>query len=377
VSRIESVIEEVRGLTHATPFFYTSRDILEENFSSFCGLFRDCEVYYAVKANSEPSILSYLDRLGCGFEAASGYEVAILQSIGVAASKIIYGTSVKPIAHIREAFALGIDRFAADSKEVIEKIAEAAPGSRVFVRAVVDDSGSVFTMSERFGAPASSVKHLILHIQRLGLVPYGISFYVGSQATDASKWAKGVYTIKPAIDELADEGVSLEIVNIGGGFPAVYDNHPSAPRVREIVELTHEALATLPYSPKVIMEPGRAIVATSTVLVAEVISRSDRAGSPWLCLDAGIYNALYEAMVHQGATRYRVHALDASKDEIESLLFALAGPTGDSLDVIARNAALPARTATGDRVVFENAGAYTIAMASRFNGFPPPALYLG
>lgn len=376
MGRIESVINEVRGLTHETPFFYTSRDILEENFFSFCGLFAHCEVYYAVKANSEPSILSFLDRLGCGFEAASGYEISILQSVGVAADKIIYGTSVKPIAHIREAFALGIDRFAADSKEEIEKIAEAAPGSRVFVRAVVDDSGSVFTMSERFGAPPSSVKHLVLHIQRLGLVPYGISFYVGSQATDGSKWAKGVYTIKPVIEELADEGVRLETVNIGGGFPALYENHPEAPRIGEIVEFTRDALASLPYSARVIMEPGRAIVATSTVLVSQVISRSDRAGSPWLCLDAGIYNALYEAMVHQGATRYRIHALDAPEHEIETESFTLAGPTGDSLDVIARNARLPSCTGTGDRLAFENAGAYTIAMASRFNGFPPPQLYL-
>jgi ornithine decarboxylase len=129
--------------------------------------------------------------------------------------------------------------------------------------------------------------------------------------------------------------------------------------------------------PTLIMEPGRGIVATSSVLVSEIVARSNRANKPWLCLDAGIYNALYEAMIHQGVTAYPVHLANPPTEPVETSMFTLAGPTGDSLDVIARDVELPSYIDVGDRLIFENAGAYTLAMASRFNGFPAPPLYIG
>lgn len=370
------ILQQVRLLVHKTPFFFTSREILKKNYHTFTHLFDDAEIYYALKANSDPKVLTYLDSLGCGFEAASGYEVRILLDLGVDPAKIMYGTSIKPAEHIRFAYQAGVKRFAADSKEEIDKIADNAPGSRVFIRTTVDDTGSVFMMSERFGTPANTVKDLVLYTRHLGLKTYGVSFYVGSQAARADMWAKGVRTIKPVIEELLREGVTLEVLNIGGGFPVHYDNHQDAPALKEIVIQTHNALHELPYIPKIIMEPGRGLVATSTVLITEVIARNDRAGKPWLCLDAGIYNALYEAMIHQGTTRYPVYPLNPPTEPTDSLEFTLAGPTGDSLDIIARNVPLPSYTDVGDKLLFEHTGAYSVAMASRFNGFPEPSLYI-
>ena len=369
-------MQQVRLLVHKTPFFFTSREILKKNYHMFTHLFDDAEIYYALKANSDPKVLTYLDSLGCGFEAASGYEVRILLDLGVDPAKIMYGTSIKPAEHISFAFQAGVKRFAADSKEELDKIATNAPGSKVFIRTIVDDTGSVFMMSERFGTPANTVKDLVLYARHLSLKTYGVSFYVGSQAARADMWAKGVRTIKPIIEELLKEGVTLEVLNIGGGFPVHYDNHQDAPALKEIVVQTHNALHELPYIPKIIMEPGRGLVATSTVLITEVIARNDRAGKPWLCLDAGIYNALYEAMIHQGTTRYPVYPLNPPTEPVDSLEFTLAGPTGDSLDIIARNVPLPSYTDVGDKLLFEHTGAYSVAMASRFNGFPEPSLYI-
>jgi ornithine decarboxylase len=231
-------------------------------------------------------------------------------------------------------------------------------------------------MSERFGTPASTLEDLVHYAKELGLKLYGLSFYVGSQAAHANMWAKGLHTIKPVIESLYKQGIMLEAINIGGGFPVHYDNHQDAPELKKIVVEIHNVLHTLPYIPKIIMEPGRAIVATSTILVAEVIARNDRAGKPWLCLDAGIYNALYEAMIHQGSTGFPVRMLNEPTEPVEMASFTLAGPTGDSLDVIAKNVPLPAYIDVGDRLVFEHAGAYTLALASRFNGFPEPPLYI-
>ncbi len=371
------IVDEARALTYPTPFFYTSKDIIKHNYHTFTHLFDNEEIYYALKANSDPKILAYINELGCGFEAASSFEIDLLLDVGVDPHKIIYGTSVKPIEHIKRAAEVGINRFAADSKEEIEKIAACAPGSKVFVRTIVDDSGSVFTMSERFGAPVENVKNLILYAKHLELKTYGISFYVGSQATNADRWANGIKTIKPVIEELMEEGITLEMINIGGGFPVTYHNHETAPHLKEIVTKVHNVLHTLPYIPKIIMEPGRGIVASSTVLVSEVISKTTRGGKTWLCLDAGIYNALYEAMIHQGSTKYNVHPPAPIEPGTDIMSCVLAGPTGDSLDIIDREVPLPSYVTVGDRLIFENAGAYTVQMASAFNGFPKPELYIG
>jgi len=373
----QDILQQARLLNYKTPFFFTSRDVLKQNYQMYTELFDDAEVYYALKANADPRILSYLDSLGCGFEAASAYEISDLIDVGVSPTKIIYGTSIKPSEHIKLAHQVGVKRFAADSREEVEKIAEHAPGAKVFIRTIVDDAGSVFMMSERFGTPPNTVKELLLHARELGLTAYGVSFYVGSQAAHATMWANGIRTVQPIIEELLSEDIRLEVINIGGGFPVHYDNHKDAPELREIVINIHNALHSLPYMPKILMEPGRGLVATSTVLVSEIIARNDRANKPWLCLDAGIYNALYEAMIHQGATRYPVHPFQAAIEPIELLSYTLAGPTGDSLDVIARDVDLPAYLGLGDKLIFEHAGAYTVNMASRFNGFPTPPLYVG
>lgn len=370
------ILEQVRRLDHPTPFFFTSREILKHNYNTFTHLLDNSEVYYALKANSDPKILTYLAQLGCGFEAASSYEVDILLSIGVKPTKIIYGTSVKPAEHIKHAIKNGINRFAADSKEEIEKIAQNAPGSKVFIRAVVDDTGSVFAFSERFGTPLESVKDLILQARSLDLKTYGISFHVGSQATNANRWSNAINNIRPIVEELMAVGVTLEVINIGGGFPVSYYNHQNVPHLPEIVANIHNTLHMMPYIPKIILEPGRGIVATATVMVAEVISRTTRNGKVWLCLDGGIYNALYEAMIHQGSTQYQVHPFVAEEDYTKTMHATLAGPTGDSLDIIARDVELPDYIEVGDRLIFENAGAYTVSMSCAFNGFPKPELFI-
>lgn len=371
----ENILDAVRLVDYPTPFFFTSRGVLKHNYHTFTQTFDNAEVYYAVKANADPLILSYLAELGCGFEAASSYEIDLLLKLGVNPSKVIYGTSVKPPEHIKHAVANGIERFAADSQEELDKLAQNAPGSKVFIRAVVDDTGSVFTFSERFGAPIETVKGLILWARHLELKTYGISFHVGSQATNENRWSNAISILRPIIEDLARDGISLEVLDIGGGFPVAYYNHQNVPHLPEIAAHIKNSLHMLSYMPKIIMEPGRGIVASSTVLVTTVISRTVRAGKVWLVLDAGIYNALYEAMVHQGLTQYNVHPFNQQAGG-EMMHAVLAGPTGDSLDIIAREVELPAYIGVGDKLIFENAGAYTVTMSSPFNGFPKPELYI-
>jgi ornithine decarboxylase len=119
------------------------------------------------------------------------------------------------------------------------------------------------------------------------------------------------------------------------------------------------------------------LVARSGSLIANIIARVERADGPWLFLDCGVYNALFEALRYQGTTRYEV-SREGRRSDCATATFVLAGPTGDSLDIVSEATELPADIAVGDRLRFERVGAYTIALASSFNGFPvPPVRIVG
>ena len=330
-------------------------------------------VHYALKANPEPIVLAAVAKSGCGFEAASYQEIGLLLDLGVTAERIICGTSVKPRSHVERAVADGIDHFAADSREELLMLADVAAGSRVFIRTKTDDSHSVFQMNGKFGAPVGEAVSLLRIAAEQGLVPWGLSFNVGSQAGDVKAWADGVRALAPVLDDLMADGIELEVLNIGGGFPVSYRNHPGMD-LDVIAAHVREAVAALPYMPQLIVEPGRRLVATSMRLIATVISRIERVDGPWLFLDCGVYNALFEALSCQGSTRYPVEA-QRTECEGETRRFVIAGPTGDGLDVIAQDAVLPIDMRVGDRLLFRNAGAYTLALACSFNGFPKPPVY--
>lgn len=366
--------QAVGALGHETPFFLFSRKLLLSRLTEFARCFPGAAIHYALKANSEPEIIRALTEAGSSFEAASRYELDMLAKAGVPADRIIYGTSVKPAAHIRAFAAYGVDRFAFDCASELEKIAVNAPGSRVYVRIVVNDQGSVFKFSEKFGTHRSEAARLLCRARELSLHPYGVSFHVGSQARNVSAWAAGLQEVALLMIDLQRDGLEIEAMNLGGGFPCEYASTEFVPNLQDIACRTLGQLERLPYKPQLILEPGRGIVAEAGVLVASVIARVPRGEHTWLFLDAGVYNGLFEAMAYQGSTRYPVESIRLSNASGEAL-FALAGPTGDSPDIITREALLPADIDVGDRLIFRNAGAYSLSVTSRFNGFPKPDAY--
>jgi ornithine decarboxylase len=365
--------EWIAGLDYETPFFLFSKRKIVDTLSEFAKCFPGAAIHYAMKANSEPEVLRTLHEAGSNFEVASVHELDLLRKISVPPENIIYGTSVKPASHVKAIFEYGVDRFAFDSLPELEKIAAMAPGARVYVRASVDDTGSVFRFSEKFGADKEDIVPLLQQAREFELQPYGISFHVGSQATNPLAWANALKSLAPIIERLAKAGIKVEAINLGGGYPSAYASMKT-PHLRDIAHGALKQYWRLPYKPQLILEPGRGIVGDSAVLVSTVIARIERKGSPWLFLDAGVYNALYEALPFQGSTRYRVTTTQPSMDCAQAL-FSLAGPTGDSPDVITREAMLPQNIAVGNRLIFHAVGAYSLVVASRFNGFPKPDVY--
>jgi ornithine decarboxylase len=180
--------------------------------------------------------------------------------------------------------------------------------------------------------------------------------------------------LAPSIQHLKDSGIEIEAVNLGGGYPHLYASTEEAITLQEIADTTIQQYKKLPHLPKLILEPGRGVIANAAILVSSVIARVERKGTTWIFLDAGVYNALYEALAFQGSTRYHVTSLRPSYDAGQAL-FALAGPTGDSVDIITREAMLPRDISVGDKLIFHAVGAYSLVVTSRFNGFPKPDVY--
>jgi ornithine decarboxylase len=360
------------GPTDEPPSFILDPEKLRASLREFHDAFPGIEVYYALKANSEPVVLTTFGSEGCGFEAASWGEIQLLRSLGIGPDRIIFGTSVKPRAHVKRAYHEGITKYAADSPEELSMLSEAAPRSKVFIRVKIDDSRSVFQMNGKFGSLVDEAANLLIEAERLGLKPWGLSFNVGSQAGGADEWAKGIDAVAPVIRDLHSIGIRLDILNIGGGFPTQYDGQNHIP-LTEIASHVERALGQLPYVPRLIVEPGRRLVAASMSLVSNVVSRIARPDGIWLFLDCGVYNALFEALACQGRIEYPVRRL-REHSEHSCAPFTLAGPTCDGLDIIKRAALLPNDTRPGDKLLFENVGAYTTVLSSSFNGFPRPTM---
>jgi ornithine decarboxylase len=357
-----------------TPAFHLCESRVEQNLALFRECFPGAAIHYAIKANSSPEVLRTLHDAGSCFEVASLGELHELQAAcgDVDPSRMLFGTSVKPGASIAAFHALGIDRFAFDSLAELHRIAVNAPGARVLVRVIVGHGDSVFNMSEKFGVNRDEAVGLLLAAGDLGLQPYGLSFNVGSQTRQATAWADAVDHIAPVLRELAGQGIKLEALNLGGGYPQAYPGSDVSD-LQEIAAATRPALERLPYQPQLILEPGRALVADAVTLTTTIISRVTRGQREWLYLDAGVYNALFEALACQGSTRYRVcvEGVEQNMPRAVQREFVLAGPTGDGLDVIDREVLLPADIAEGDRLVLHDTGAYASCVASSFNGFAP------
>jgi ornithine decarboxylase len=358
-----------------TPFLVTDLDAIARRHAAFTAALPGVRTCFAMKCNPSPEILRTLAANGSGFEIASIAELRMLQTVGVDPAEVLYSNPVKPPSHIAAAAEAGLWRFSFDSPNELVKIAENAPGAAVYVRLRVDDSTSVFPLSRKFGTDVEDAYDLMLLARRLGLRPYGVTFHVGSQCTSAKTWHDAIGTAGALMEMLLTDGIQLEMLDLGGGFPARYLE--DVPAIEEIGSVVTSAIASLlPYRPGLIVaEPGRHLVAEASVLAATVIGREARGDEHWLYIEVGAYNGLMEVLQTPGGWDFPMWT---ARTEQQTLRYTVTGPTCDSTDTIAYGVELPASIEVGDVLYLGSTGAYTLAYASAFNGFPPPTpIYIG
>ena len=362
---------ELAFIDEPTPFLVLDLGGIRAAYDRLHAAFEhQLEVCFAVKCNPDSVVLKTLAGVGANFEIASAPELAPVIAAGGDATRVLYSNTVKPASHIAATYAAGVRLFAADSQAEIVKIAREAPGSGVVVRVSVDDTHSRFPLSSKFGAPLSAAVGLLRTARENGLVPSGLTFHVGSQCTDATAWAKAINALAPVLASLGHLGIELELLDIGGGFPARYDR--PVPSVEEIGRHTLAALSHLPHRPRrIVCEPGRALVAESGIIASTIIGREQRLGTEWVYLDVGAYNGLMESAQTKATWAFPLLTSRLGSAERE-MRCTITGPTCDASDTIFFDAPLRADVVEGDRIYIGAAAAYTLCYASSFNGFPPP-----
>jgi len=359
------------------PCLVVDLDVIADNYRAFAHTMPDTRIFYAVKANPAPEILKLLADMGSCFDTASVPEIEMALAAGATPERISFGNTIKKERDIARAHQLGVSLFAVDSDEEVEKIARAAPGAKVFCRILTDGAGAEWPLSRKFGCEPAMAVDVLLRAHQLGLAAYGISFHVGSQQTQLGAWDTALGEAKAIFDVMLGHGITLSMVNLGGGFPTRYLK--PVPGTGRYANAIHEAL-TRHFGnaiPETIIEPGRGMVGNAGVIKAEVVLISKKHANDnhrWVYLDIGKFGGLAETM--DEAIRYPIVT---ARDGDAKGPCVVAGPTCDSADVLYEKTPydLPVTLTVGDEVLIEATGAYTTTYASvAFNGFSPLAAYV-
>jgi len=368
------IAEYLKTARLPSPCLVVDVDLVARNYDDLVRAFPEAQVFYAVKANPADEILTRLAGRGSSFDTASIGEIEMCLHHGVDPSRISFGNTIKKQRDIASAYARGVRLFAFDSEAELQKIAQSAPGARVFCRILVDCEGAEWPLSRKFGCEPEMAADLLVQAQHLGLKPWGISFHVGSQQTRLEQFDRAISQASELFRDVEARGVELHMINVGGGFPSRY--RTDVPHIRDYAASIRSAVRrhfpgrTL----DIIVEPGRYIVGDAGVIQAEVVLVSDKGGNDqrrWVYLDIGKFHGLIETM--DEAIRYRILT---PHDGGETAPVILAGPTCDSADILYEKAdyALPKALKAGDTVLILSTGAYTTTYASvAFNGMPPLA----
>ena len=291
--------EFLKSRTDNGPCLVVDLDIVRENYLNFAKALPDTKVFYAVKANPAPEILKLLVGSGCCFDVASLAETNDVLAAGATPDRISYGNTIKKETEIATAFALGVTLFAVDCEAEVEKVARAAPGSRVICRIHCDGSGAEWPLSRKFGCEPAYAADILEFAHKSGLVPYGISFHVGSQQHNVEAWDRALASAAAVFRTCAERGIGLSIVNLGGGFPAKYIR--KTPKLESYGKAIFKALRKHFGNnlPNTIVEPGRGLVGNAGVIEAEVVliaKRSPEDEVRWVYLDIGKFHGLAETI---------------------------------------------------------------------------------
>jgi ornithine decarboxylase len=355
---------EIRALAarFGSPLLVVDCEQVRRQYHALKAALPGVDLHYALKPLPHAAVVACLRDEGAFFDLATTGEVELVKAQGIPADRCIHTHPIKRDSDIRDALRYGVTTFVADNPDEIKKFVRYRKRAELLIRVSFRSPDAVVDLSRKFGCEPGAVLGMIELARRLGIRVRGLSFHVGSQATEPTKYIEAIRACTNIIAEALLAGLpSLDILDIGGGFPVAYND--AVTPIDQFCAPIRAELAKLPSHVRVIAEPGRFIAAPAAIAVSSVMGKAKRDGRWWYYLDDGLYGS-YSGQLFDHA-KYPVTAL---RDGEQTFPSVLAGPTCDSIDVIDDNIALP-ELDVGDLVVGRMMGAYTWASATDFNFF--------
>ena len=357
------IVRQAARQKYTRPFLILDTALVRGKVRRFRAAMPRVRPHYAVKANPDRRVLKVLAQEGCGFEIASIAELDLLLALGVPAAEVFYSNPVKSRESIAYAGAKGVEWFVVDSVDELRRVFETKSDARQYLRIATPNIGSDWPLSGKFGAGAADAREIVALAARLGADLAGVTFHVGSQCRNPENWRVALEKARSLFELMARAGLRPRLLNIGGGFPVRHVK--PIPSIEVIGGVVNEGLKAFGEDVQVIAEPGRYLVSDAGYFVCRGLGTATRAGKRWMHWDAGLFGGVIES---SEGLKYRIRT-DRSGPDVP---WTVGGPTCDSVDVVVRDEPLPSDLQERDFVYIRNAGAYTTAYASQFNGFPLP-----
>lgn len=360
-----------------TPCYLYHLERVVENYRRVQDAFPEAEIHYSLKANANLSLIQALDQAGASMDAVSGGEIYRALQVGVASERIVFAGVGKTRQEIAYALSQRVGWINVESAGELARIRQMARemdltprvALRINPNVQADTHHYIATghAAAKFGIALEDARH-ILASYAVGEDHYrieGIHVHIGSQLQTVERTVEAIHAVRG----LFEAHPCLQTLDLGGGFPIRYADEP-IPTVADFASAIHSALAAFPRPIKLILEPGRYIVADAGILLVEVqYVKPTPEGVIYIC-DGGmtelIRPALYGAQHAVLPVRYSDEA---------PVLSHVVGPVCESADVLRTNILLPPQT-EGDLLAVSHVGAYGAVMGSNYNARPRPAEYL-
>lgn len=363
---------------YGTPLYITNEARVIENFSAYRKAFPEADIYYAAKANGSFAIMRILARQGAGADVFSYGELYMALLAGIPREKILFNGNSKTDFELQKAVELGV-KVSVDSQDELRTLSEIAERTGKIAEIAFRVNPDVSTpthpkistglRTSKFGIPAEEVVDTYHEASELpGIAPCGIHCHIGSQILDTEPFVEAMQKMMDLVEKVIETGIDLKFVDMGSGLGIPYKKGEQTPKPQDLADVIlpvfNDRTQALGISPKLILEPGRYIVADTTILLTRV-NTVKKAAKNFVGVDAG-FNLLIRPAMYD-SYHYVVVANKASSPPEET--YTVVGPICETGDVLAKDRELP-HVEKGDLIALLDAGAYGFSMSSQYNGRP-------